>query len=54
MKKIITFLNVLLLMTVFLFPCTPVYAGEVGEVITYTEITISATVPESYEGELIV
>ena len=54
MKKIITFLNVLLLMTVFLFPCTPVHAGEVGEVITYTEITVSATVPENYEGELIV
>lgn len=54
MKKLITFLNVLLLLTVFLFPCAPVYAGEVREVITYTEITISATVPENYEGELIV
>lgn len=56
MKKMMNALSILLMMFAVVVPCVPVYAGEVSqsEVTTYTEVKISATVPEGFNEDIII
>lgn len=51
MKKLMNVLCLFLLMGVCLLPCTSVYATEVT---TFTEVKVSATVPDGFEGDIVI
>lgn len=51
MEKLMNVLCLFLLMGVCLLPCTSVYATEVT---TYTEVKVSATVPDGFEGDIVI